>query len=369
MNVPQLRFKEFSGEWETKQLGKILTIGSGKDYKHLDFGDIPVFGTGGLMTTVNSFLYDGETVCIGRKGTIDKPMYFNGKFWTVDTLFYTHSFRNVLPKFVFSLFQCINWKEHNEASGVPSLSKSTIEKINLNIPTVPEQTKIANFLTTIDERINQLTRKKELMTQYKQGVMQQIFSQQLRFKDDNGKDFGDWEEKKLEEVSTIFMGSSPKSEFYNEDGNGLPLLQGNADIKNRKSAPRIFTSEITRECLPDDILLSVRAPVGSVAISNHYACIGRGIAAIRANSKISQIFIYQWLLNFEEKWKSFSQGSTFDSVNSDDIKNFKVTFPTLAEQTKIANFLTTLDEKIQHITQQIEVTKQYKQGLLQQMFV
>ena len=81
------------------------------------------------MTKVNEFLYDGETVCIGRKGTIDKPMYYNGKIWTVDTLFYTHKFRSTIPKFIFYLFQQINWKLYNEASGVPSLSKATIEKL------------------------------------------------------------------------------------------------------------------------------------------------------------------------------------------------------------------------------------------------
>ncbi|WP_304343127.1 restriction endonuclease subunit S, partial [Chryseobacterium koreense] len=125
----KIRFNDEKGnnlpEWETKKIKHILKIGSGRDYKHLDFGNIPVYGTGGVITFVNSFLYDGETLCIGRKGTIDKPMYYSGKLWTVDTLFYTHSFNNCIPKFIFQVFQSINWKEHNEASGVPSLSKNT----------------------------------------------------------------------------------------------------------------------------------------------------------------------------------------------------------------------------------------------------
>ena len=100
MRVPKLRFKEFSGEWEEKKLGEIFKIGSGKDYKHLNKGDVPVYGTGGYMTSVDQYLYDGESVCIGRKGTIDKPRFIDGKFWTVDTLFYTHSFKGVKPKFV-----------------------------------------------------------------------------------------------------------------------------------------------------------------------------------------------------------------------------------------------------------------------------
>ncbi len=150
-------------KWETKKIKDILTIGSGKDYKHLEGGNIPVYGTGGVITFVSSFLYDGETVCIGRKGTIDKPLYFNGKIWTVDTLFYTHSFNNSIPKFIFHIFQSVNWKEYNEASGVPSLSKNTIENITVIIPSIEEQIKIANFLSSIEEKIET---EKKILVQY-----------------------------------------------------------------------------------------------------------------------------------------------------------------------------------------------------------
>src|SRR5690625_3067252 len=109
--VPRLRFPEFrdAGGWAIKPLGKILSIGNGKDHKHLPDGDVPVYGSGGYMRSVNDYLYDGESVCIGRKGTIDKPVLLSGKFWTVDTLFYTHSFRNAIPRFIFALFQNIKW--------------------------------------------------------------------------------------------------------------------------------------------------------------------------------------------------------------------------------------------------------------------
>ena len=95
-NVPELRFPEFKREWIEKNISSILKIGNGKDYKHLNKGKIPVYGTGGYMTSVDEFLYEGESVCIGRKGTIDKPRFLQGKFWTVDTLFYTYSFNNSL---------------------------------------------------------------------------------------------------------------------------------------------------------------------------------------------------------------------------------------------------------------------------------
>ena len=116
-------------------------------------GGIPVFGTGGYMTSVDECLYDGETTFIGRKGSINKPFYYNGKFWTVDTLFYTHSFNGITPKFTYCLFQTINWLKYNEASGVPSLSKDTIEKIKIKIPGLEEQNKIAKLMFALDERI------------------------------------------------------------------------------------------------------------------------------------------------------------------------------------------------------------------------
>lgn len=169
----KLRFKNEQGSdfptWERKKIKEILTIGSGKDYKHLNDGTIPVYGTGGVIAFVDSFLYDGATVCIGRKGTIDKPLYYNGKIWTVDTLFYTHSFNNSVPKFVFNVFQNINWKEYNEASGVPSLSKNTIENIEISIPCLEEQEKIANFLSSIQEKIEtekQILEKLELQKKF-----------------------------------------------------------------------------------------------------------------------------------------------------------------------------------------------------------
>lgn len=181
-NVPELRFPEFQGtkEWEETKLKNLCSIGNGKDYKHLSKGDIPVYGSGGYMTSVNDFLYDGESVCIGRKGTIDRPIFIIGKFWTVDTLFYTHSFSNCLPKFLYLIFQKIDWHKYNEAGGVPSLSKTTIGEINVLIPIkedigLKEQLKIADCLFSLDELIEATSQKVEILKEHKKGLMQQLF--------------------------------------------------------------------------------------------------------------------------------------------------------------------------------------------------
>lgn len=178
--VPKWRFKEFEkdGEWEEKSFEHLFEIGNGRDYKHLDKGQIPVYGSGGFMLSVNEYLYDGESVCIGRKGTIDKPMFLTGKFWTVDTLFYTHSFNDCLPKYIFYVFENINWREHNEAGGVPSLSKTNIYKIKILVPQknkVEEQQKIASCLSSLDALITAQTEKIEQLKMHKKGLMQGLF--------------------------------------------------------------------------------------------------------------------------------------------------------------------------------------------------
>lgn len=175
--VPKFRFKEFEkdGEWKKKSFEQLLEIGNGRDYKHLNKGKVPVYGTGGYMLSVDDYLYDGESACIGRKGTIDKPMFLDGKFWTVDTLFYTHSFNDCLPKFIFYIFQNIDWKKHNEAGGVPSLSKANIYKIKVFVPKPKEQEKITNFLSSLDILINEQENKIEQLKLHKTGLMQGLF--------------------------------------------------------------------------------------------------------------------------------------------------------------------------------------------------
>ena len=199
--------------------------------------------------------------------------------------------------------------------------------------------------------------------------MQKIFSQEIRFRDQNGKEFGEWEEKRLEEVTKVVMGVSPSSGNYNNEKNGMLLIQGNADIKNRVSNPRQYTTQITKECNSGDILMSVRAPVGEFSRCIHNACIGRGICAIQSKCNVNNDYLFHTLVYTEVLWNRFKQGSTFESVNTTDIRNFKLKIPTLAEQTKIAQFLSALDRKIAVMDGQIEKTKEWKKGLLQRMFV
>lgn len=189
----------------------------------------------------------------------------------------------------------------------------------------------------------------------------------LRFPEFREK--GEWESKPLKAIANAVMGSAPSSGMYNTDGAGLPFMQGNADIKNGLSAPRLFTSQVIKECAIGDILLSVRAPVGTVAKSIHNACIGRGLAAIKAQPPNNQEFLFQWLLRFESGWQELSQGGTFDAVNSDDVKELPIPLPpNFPEQSRIADCLASLDDIITAQTQKLDALKLHKKGLMQQLF-
>ena len=140
--------------WEQRKLGDVVDLCGGRDYKHLSNGDIPVYGTGGYMLSVNEALsYDEDAIGIGRKGTIDKPYILSAPFWTVDTLFYAVPRKKYDLDFIFCIFLNIDWKKKDESTGVPSLSKTAINSIEVRTPSHGEQKTIGNYFATIDNLI------------------------------------------------------------------------------------------------------------------------------------------------------------------------------------------------------------------------
>ena len=154
MAVPKIRFPGFTDAWEQRKLGDVIEIESGMDYKSLNPGDIPVYGTGGYMLSVDKALsYERDAIGIGRKGTIDKPYILKAPFWTVDTLFYCIPKENYSLNFVHCIFQKINWKKKDESTGVPSLSKTIIKNIPEYFPSLSEQKKLGKFFSSLDDTI------------------------------------------------------------------------------------------------------------------------------------------------------------------------------------------------------------------------
>lgn len=180
----EIRLPGYVEEWKTYKLSQILKIRHGKDQKKVENpnGQFPILGTGGQIGKTDQFLYDKESVLIGRKGTIDRPLYMNTPFWTVDTLFYTEIKDSFYPKYIYYIFNRIPWKTYNEASGVPSLSASTIGSIKASFPNLQEQKDIAKILTKLDQEIDLFNKEAELLKQQKKGLMQQLLTGKVRVK-------------------------------------------------------------------------------------------------------------------------------------------------------------------------------------------
>ncbi len=178
---PELRFKGFTDPWEQRELEEVITVGNGMDYKHLSEGDIPVYGTGGYMLSVDKALsYDKDAIGIGRKGTIDKPYVLKAPFWTVDTLFYCIPKENFSLDFVYCVFQNVNWKEKDESTGVPSLSKVNINSTGIKVPALAEQEKIGAYFSNLDTHITLHQRKLDEEKQKKKALMQLLLTGKVR---------------------------------------------------------------------------------------------------------------------------------------------------------------------------------------------
>lgn len=394
MNIPKLRFKRFTEEWNFFFLKEIATFSKGKNISKNDIssdGNTECIRYGELYTTYSEVIssiksktnLDPSTLVFSQYNDIiipssgETPIDIATASCVLKDNVALGGDLNIIrtqSNGVFLAFYLNNKKKKDiaqlaQGNSVVHLYNHQLEKLEILLPSLEEQKKIARFFSVINKKLIALKKKKELLEQYKKGVMQKIFSQELRFKDEKGKDFPEWEEKKLGEISFINMGQSPDSKFYNSTKLGLPLIQGNADISKRATVPRIYTTHITKTCEKGDIILTVRAPVGSVAISNQKSCLGRGVCSIKANGIASDKFLYQYFLYYENQWARLEQGSTFTAVNGSDIRNLVIPLPHLSAQNKIADFLSALGDKITLVENQIDQTELWKKGLLQQMFV
>ena len=383
MAAPKLRFKEFDQIWDNLKYKDVLTIKYGKDHKLLNEGEFPVYGTGGVMRYADQYLHDGESILIGRKGTIDQPKYVNEKFWTVDTLFYTQIKDNSIPLFLYQHALQVNWLGLNEATGVPSLNTTSINNVDIALPSKEEQTKIATFLSAVDEKIAQLSQKLHLLEQYKQGMMQKIFSQQIRFKAGDGSEFGEWEYYKLGELTTLITkGTTPTSlggKFENSGINFIKIESLSSDGKFLLDK-FAYIDEVTHNKLArsqlenEDILFSIAGALGRVAIiSNDYlpANTNQALAIIRLRNKNIIRYIYYFLNSDYVKKIIETESVQLAQANFSlgQLSDLDIVLPCIEEQTKIANFLSSIDQKIEVVAQQIEQAKLWKKGLLQQMFV
>lgn len=243
------------------------------------------------------------------------------------------------------------------------ISLGMLRSLYISIMSDHEQNKISETLSDIDLLITTLEKLIEKKKLIKQGVMQELLTGKRRLPGFRRE----WETKRLGDVSVVIMGQSPDSKYYNTDSKGIPLIQGNADIQNGKSVSRIWTKSITKECQKGAILITVRAPVGSVGISSSRACLGRGVCAVQPYS-VNERYLY-WQLKFsEDKWNESQQGSTFTSVNSSQIKDFCILCPTsFDEQAAIADVIEDIEIEIDLHIKQLNKQILLKQATMQEL--
>jgi type I restriction enzyme S subunit len=245
-----------------------------------------------------------------------------------------------------------------------NLSVSDIMEHKFAVPkSGEEQSAIATVLSDMDTLISTLDQLIAKKRDIKQAAMQQLLTGKHRLPGFSGE----WEVVRLGSIANVDMGQSPYSENYNQIGLGVPLIQGNADLRNRKSIRRVWTTQITKTCDEGDLILTVRAPVGSIGIASEYSCLGRGVCSLKPIS-VHGPFLFHAMVFSESRWQALEQGSTFTSVNSNQIAEFPLLIaPTLDEQAAIATILSDMDAEVAALEQRCDKTRLLKQGMMQEL--
>lgn len=372
------QFTGASFTWERKELNNILKINSGRDYKQLNSGSIPVYGTGGYMLSVNDKLSDTDAVGIGRKGTIDKPLYLKAPFWTVDTLFYCTSKENSDVKFIYLLFQIINWKRYDESTGVPSLSKNTISNIKTYVPKIKEQDYISKLFFSLDNTLQLHENYLQLLYNFRSFLLQKMFSindtfPNLRFKQFNDK----WKYKKLGEVADIVSGGTPdttKRDYWNGSINWYtPAEVGNKIFVggSQRKITNIGLENSSAKILPvGTVLFTSRAGIGKTAILKEKGSTNQGFQSIVPKKKsLDSYFIFSMSNILKKYGESHGAGSTFLEISGKELAKARISLPSITEQKNISKVLFKLDTIITLQKQEIDNLKKLKQFLLQNMFI
>jgi type I restriction enzyme S subunit len=404
--VPKLRFKEFNDEWKIESLTKLYSnivvgfVGTiSNDYCDKEIGVQFIrtlnvkngwFSNEGLQFVTKEFhqrnkksqVKNGD-ILIARVGAnmglVCEIAGLVGEANSANVIIIKNQ-QNLSSGFYTSYLSSTRGQKQIQskgAGGAQEVLNISVAK-TIHVPFIPllEQQKIASFLSTVDEKIQHLVKKKQLLEQYKKGVMQQLFSGKLRFKDENGKEYPKWEEKRLGDVGEIVSGLTYSPTDVN--GEGVLVLRS-SNVQDRRLAfdDNVYVKVNVGDFNPvkeNDILICVRN--GSKNLIGKNALVNKENAGVAFGAFMtiyrsdfnSYLFHYFDTDSYKDEVHK-NLGATINSINGSDLKKFKIPFPSKAEQQKIANYLSSIDIKIESVTTQITQTQTFKKGLLQQMFV
>ena len=365
MNVPKLRFKEFNDNYLRLKYKDVLKIKSGKDQKQVECenGIYPILGTGGQIGKTNSFLYDKPSVLIGRKGTINKPQYMETPFWTVDTLFYSHIYEPNIPKYLFYSFQNVNWRKYDESTGVPSLSSSTIEGVDCNIPSKEEQLKVAYFLSLLDKKIELQSKKIEDLKLFKKGLVNHIIKnieiEKIPLKnilvEQNNKTS---KNNEYEILSSTSKGLYLQKDYFNKQA----ASDNNVGYKILKKNQLVLS--------PQNLWM------GNINVNTEYniGIVSPSYKIFNISNNVNIDFFNYWIKSpkalFEYKISS-EQGASIvrRNLNMDLFYEIIVDLPRGKLQNKVGKIIKLLNLNIQYNEFLLQKLLELKKGLMQNMFV
>ncbi len=377
--VPKLRFKNYK-KMEEKKLIDFAPLQRGYDLpvSQIESGCYPVVFSNGILKKHSQYKVKGPGVVTGRSGTIGKVTYVQKDFWPHNTSLFVTKFFNNVPKYVYYYYQHIDFSKFATGSGVPTLNRNDLHSLDVLVPEIDEQIQVADFLSSIDERISILNKQYELLCQYKKGMMQKIFSQELRFKDENGEIFPEWIQTSLGTISKVYDGTHQTPNYVEF---GVPFYSVEHvtadDFDDTKYISEdVFEQESKRVSIQQgDILMTRIGDIGTVKYINWIP---------RASFYVS-LSLIKVRESFDSKMISYCMQSSFfqkelhektihvafpKKINLGEISNCKIKMPaSKKEQVKIARFLSAIDDKIAIKKAELDKLKTWKQGLLQQMFV
>ena len=370
LNVPNLRFPEFSGEWKQYRLGDLVEIRSGVSPSGVveDIGEFPFYKVeqlnnchiklGATPYWTKQSAIPADSIVFPKRGAaiMTNKIRISTRPCQIDTNLMALTVVNNEKfdfKFIYHFIDRCNLSKIADTSTIPQINNIHINPLKIRIPSFDEQKKISTLFTILDERIETQIKVIEDLKKLKSAISIHLFES------------NDCERVKLSDIATVQMGQSPSSQSYNEEERGLPLIQGNLDLQDGRLTPRVYTSEITQQCEAGDVILTVRAPVGEIAIAKFNACIGRGVCAIRPKRNADTMLIYQYLQYYKPKWASLEQGSTFTSVGGADIRSIHVNMPS----PRAIKLLEVLEHKVTVEQNTLSILVKQKQYLLAQLFI
>lgn len=362
---PKLRFPEFKDNWNKNKLDNFTkSISSGKSKTRESEGEYFLYGSTGIIGYTDANDYKGKCILVARVGANAGNLYkVDGNYSVTDNTLMLYINEDNFFDFTYYLLINAGLNKLVFGSGQPLITGGQLKNLDLFVPKINEQTKIANFLTSVDEKLNLLKEKKSLLEEYKKGIMQKIFNQEIRFKDNNGNDFENWVEKSLGDIVEITKGNQLNKDDLN-DYDIYPSISGGIE-------PSGYTDKYNR--IENTIIISEGGnSCGYVNyIKTKFWCGGHCYSIeVLEKEKIDNEYLFQLLKFNQNELMALRVGSGLPNIQKKDLKNFLLKLSVnKTEQIKIANFLSSIDLKLELVSNQIKETKEYKRGLLQQMFV